>query len=219
MRMARNNRRGYANGNEVSHTSTNGVDTDSVDDLRDRLVDLQATVEKLVERARVDPLPVDPEIDQAARTLKFAEQTADAVVAEARAEAAEIVEDAERQRAEIIRRAHEQAELDYGAQRDHVLAASSAWQDQRAEVLAQLDGLAVVISTYQMGVAAIDRTVTSVAGALRHDVAEMPLPLEAGSQARAGDDADEGGGADGEQSDPERVAVPKGWRPEVGFWS
>lgn len=211
--MARTNRRD-ANGHEPPRprdrdrdrdqiVSVSPVAGDSVDDLRDRLVDLQATVEQLVERARVEPATGDPEIDRAARTLKFAQQTADAVVAEAREEAAAIVEDAERQRAEIIRRAHEQAEADYGEQRDHVLAATAAWQEQRSEVLAQLDGLATVISTYHGGVAAIDRTVTSVAGALRHDIAAMPLPLET----EAGD------GTNGSSG------VPRGWRPDEGFWS
>lgn len=104
-----------------------------VDDLRSRLVDLQSTVERLVSEATAKPSPTkfagveieDPEIAGAARTLRFAQQTADQVISDARKEgdlivaAAErrsedivaaadgVLRDAERQREEILRAAEE----------------------------------------------------------------------------------------------------------------
>ena len=80
----------------VTATATKNGDA-ADDDLRDRLASLQTMVEQLV-AAQVSPVATsgDPEVDSASRTLRFAQQTADSVIAEAREEALAIVADAER---------------------------------------------------------------------------------------------------------------------------
>ena len=148
--------------------ATPATDANGVDELRDRIVELQSKVEQLVAHSKATPVSSgDPEIDSASRTLRFAQQTADSVVTEAQQEALAIVNDAERQRSEIIRRAREQADQDYSQERDRVEAASAAWQAQRAEVLEQLDALSEIFAAYQEGLAHLGTTVTSVADRLR----------------------------------------------------
>lgn len=149
--------------------ASSAAEPGSIDDLRQRLVELQTTVEQLVSTTQTqqDLLTGDPEVDSAARTLRFAQQTADAVIAEARDEALAIVSDAERQRSEIIRRARQQADQDYSAERDRVETSSAAWQAQRDEALDQLDALTAVFAQYREGLAHLDTTVTSIAERLR----------------------------------------------------
>ena len=133
---------------------------------------------ELIDRAGTTVAPThveDPEIDNAARTLHYAQQTADQVIAEAREEAAAIVADAERQRSEIIRRARQQADLDYTAERDRVVAASAAWHAQRTEVLSHIEALTSVFDRYHEGLSELDAIVTTTVNELRsgpssHDV-------------------------------------------------
>lgn len=156
------------------------ADAGAVDELRDRIVELQSKVEQLVARSQADPvLSGDPEVDSASRTLRFAQQTADSVVAEAREEAATIVADAERQRSDIIRRAREQADLDYAAERDRVAMSSAGWQAQRAEVLEQLDSLNEIFALYQDGLSHLGATVTTVAERLRTGTIAEPVVVAA----------------------------------------
>lgn len=161
----------------IPESASSGAD-DSSDDLRDRLASLQTMVEQLV-AAQVTPEPSsgDPEVDSASRTLRFAQQTADSVIAEAREEALAIVADAERQRSEIIRRARQQADQDYAAERDEVVAASAAWQAQRDEVLEQLDALTTVFNRFQDGLADLGGTVDAVGAQLRTGVAAEPMVI------------------------------------------
>lgn len=155
-----------------------GDDPAVLSELRGRLDDLQSAMRELIDRAGTTVAPThveDPEIDNAARTLHYAQQTADQVIAEAREEAAAIVADAERQRSEIIRRARQQADLDYTAERDRVVAASAAWHAQRTEVLLHIEALTSVFDRYHEGLSELDAIVTTTVNELRsgpssHDV-------------------------------------------------
>jgi len=149
------------------------TEVDSVVDLRDRLVELQATVERLVAASGSPESTGDPEVDRASRTLRFAQQTADSVVGEAHDEARAIVADAERQRSEIIRRARRQADEDYSAERQQVEAASGAWFAQRAELLDQLDSLTSVFAQYREGLDHLDTAVRGIADRLRSESAAL----------------------------------------------
>lgn len=163
----------------VTATATATKNGDAADDdLRDRLASLQTMVEQLV-AAQVSPVATsgDPEVDSASRTLRFAQQTADSVIAEAREEALAIVADAERQRSEIIRRARQQADQDYTAERDRVVSASTSWQEQRAEVLGLLDAVTQAFATYRDGLTKLDETVVAVAGELRNGAAADDVVL------------------------------------------
>ena len=165
------------------------------DDLRDRLASLQTMVEQLV-AAQVSAAAAsgDPEVDSASRTLRFAQQTADSVIAEAREEALAIVADAERQRSEIIRRARQQADQDYTAERDEILAASAAWQAQRSEILEQLDALTAVFGRYNDGLADLGGTVEAVGTRLRAGIAAEPIVIAsaANDAEPVGDDESDG---------------------------
>lgn len=188
-------------------------------ELRGRLDDLQSAMRELIDRA--DPVATpptyveDPEIDSAARTLHYAQQTADQVIAEAREDAAAIVADAERQRSEIIRRARQQADQDYTAERDRVVAASAAWHAQRAEVLSQIEALTSVFDRYHEGLSELDATVTATVNELRsgpssHDVtADWESPGDRGRRvaeahlAAVASMADEGQGHDRDSTEPD----------------
>ena len=178
----------------VTATATKNGDA-ADDDLRDRLASLQTMVEQLV-AAQVSPVATsgDPEVDSASRTLRFAQQTADSVIAEAREEALAIVADAERQRSEIIRRARQQADQDYTAERDEILAASAAWQAQRAEILDQLDALTGVFGRYREGLTDLDSTVEAVGTRLRTGTAAEPIVIAsaANDAEPVGDDESDG---------------------------
>lgn len=138
-------------------------------DLRERLAELTATVERLVAANAVQPAVAsgDVEVDSASRTLRFAQQTAESAIAEAREEAAAIVADAERQRSEIIRRARQQADEDYAARRDLVEQESTAWHAQRTELVGELDALAEVSAQYRTGLDRLDHSISTLAERLR----------------------------------------------------
>ena len=178
----------------VTATATKNGDA-ADDDLRDRLASLQTMVEQLV-AAQVSPVATsgDPEVDSASRTLRFAQQTADSVIAEAREEALAIVADAERQRSEIIRRARQQADQDYTAERDEILAASAALQAQRSEILEQLDALTAVFGRYHDGLADLGGTVDAVGTRLRTGIAAEPIVIAsaANDAEPVGDDESDG---------------------------
>lgn len=214
---------------------TQAMEPGGVEELRDRLVDLQSTVSELLARAEVTPEPPvdspvpatltssgpsgppgppghresemveppnesasprsassgppgssespgslsgDPEIDLAGRTLRFARQTADAAVAEAREHALAIVADAERQRGEIIRQAHQQADLDRSSERERLARANAEVQAQRLEVIEQLELLSGVLARHREEADELDAGVSSMLARLRAGLAAGPTAPE-----------------------------------------
>ena len=165
----------------VNGSAPDAVPGAVVDDLRDRLVELQSTVERLVNQpAPQTDVTLDPEIASASRTLRFAQQTADAVINEAREEAKSILMDADRQHEEIVAAAHRRADADYSAERDRVAAATAAWEERRLASLAQIDELSSVFGEYREKFGSLDSALTSVGEELRNGPpAASAVPAEA----------------------------------------
>lgn len=129
-----------------------GVDT--VGELRVQLEALRRSVDTLANRPSVES--IEPEFIGASKTLRYAQQTADSILEDARNEAAELVADAERQRSDIIRQAREQAERDYGAERDRVRAEAAAWESRRADLVSEIASLSAVIGRYHDGLRGLE---------------------------------------------------------------
>lgn len=138
-------------------------DVDAVTSLRVQISSLQASVAELAQRPVVE---VEPELLGASKTLRYAQQTADAVMEDARERAAELVAEAERQRSEIIRAARDQAERDYGAERDRVRAEAAAWESRRSELTGELASLSAVIGRYHDGLRALEDRIDLAAESL-----------------------------------------------------
>lgn len=121
----------------------------AVDALRDRIAQLQQTVERLVERqagANVDRgsasgVPRDPEVVVASHTLRAAQATADEVIVEARMEAARILADATSEADEILYRSRRLAGEQFAHERDQLTEIAAAWSTHRAAAIAELESL------------------------------------------------------------------------------
>jgi vacuolar-type H+-ATPase subunit H len=106
--------------------------------LDERLQQLQATVTALVERtsgSAAGPAPADPEMVAASRTLKMAEQTADATVTEARDEASKLLAGARDQHDAMLVAARQAAEAEFAAQREAVATEAAAWELKKRDLL------------------------------------------------------------------------------------
>jgi hypothetical protein len=105
--------------------------------LDDRLQQLQATVTALVERSAgtaVAPSAADSEVVAASRTLKMAEQTAEATVSEARDEAAKLLAGAREQHDATLAAAQQSAEAEFAAQRETVVSEQAVWDARKREL-------------------------------------------------------------------------------------
>lgn len=157
---------------------------DVVTALDARLQELQATVAALVDKS-VDPEslmaphpapeapePVtlapgelDPDVLEASRTLQMAKRTADAMLAEAREEAAE-----------ITRVAREQADREFDTQREALAAEQLAWEQRRAELVELFEELDRLLGSHRTQV---DRAHEVVQKVLSGPVAEPIVDLPA----------------------------------------
>ncbi len=160
---------------------------DVVTALDARLQELQATVAALVDKS-VDPEslmaphpapeapePVtlapgelDPDVLEASRTLQMAKRTADAMLAEAREEAAE-----------ITRVAREQADREFDTQREALAAEQLAWERRRAELVELFEELDRLLGSHRTQV---DRAHEVVQKVLSGPVAEPIIDTPAAPQ-------------------------------------
>ncbi|NLA37191.1 MAG: hypothetical protein GX868_16110, partial [Actinobacteria bacterium] len=95
----------------------------------------------------------------------------------------ELVAEAERQRSDIIRQAREQADRDYGAERDRVRSEAALWEARRAELVSEIASLSAVIGRYHDGLRALedrlDLTVETLGNERPPAVPRPPEPDEA----------------------------------------
>ena len=125
-----------------------------LDALRSQIASLQDSIDELSSRPSVET--IEPEYLGASKTLRYAQQTADAIIADARTRSEELVADAQRQRTLIIRQGREQAEAEFGEERDRVRGEAAAWEARRAELFEELASLTAVIGRYHDGLRSLE---------------------------------------------------------------
>jgi len=150
-----------------------------------RLQELQATVAALVDKSidpesvmaphpQPEPEPVtvtapgdlDPDVLEASRTLQMAKRTADALLSEARDEAAE-----------ITRVAREQADRELETQRHALASEQLAWEQRRRELITLFEELDDVLGTQRSQADRAHEVVRQVlAGPVADPIVDLPEP-------------------------------------------
>jgi vacuolar-type H+-ATPase subunit H len=105
--------------------------------LDDRLQQLQATVTALVERTSgsAGAVPAeDADVVAASRTLKMAEQTAQATITEAKDEATKLLAGAREQSDSMLVAARQAAEAEHATQRETMATETAAWEARKREL-------------------------------------------------------------------------------------
>jgi nicotinate-nucleotide--dimethylbenzimidazole phosphoribosyltransferase len=126
--------------------------SDVVTALDARLQELQATVAALVDKAVDERMPatppvapgdidVDDDVLEASKTLQLAKRTAEATIAEATTEAADLLASARSESEEILRAAHEAADRELSEQRTALNQQTVAWEARRRELVASFERL------------------------------------------------------------------------------
>lgn len=103
--------------------------------LNARIQELQDTVASLINRPPA-PAPEGQVVDESTRTLRMAQQTADAAIAEAKADAEKIVADAKAKADEIVLLGRQAADRELREQREQVAGERRAWESRRQELVA-----------------------------------------------------------------------------------
>lgn len=169
-----------------------GGQADVVTALDARLQELQATVAALVDKSidpdtvttpparEPEPEPpataatgdVDPDVMESSKILQLAKRTADAVLSEARDEAAGIVSAARRR-----------ADEEFTAQRDALAADQKAWESRRRELVKLFEELDGVLGNHRMHA---DRAHEVIRQALSGQISEPIVSTAGPSAAEAG---------------------------------
>lgn len=150
---------------------------DVVTALDARLAELQATVAALVDKAvdtkiaatpaaQAGNLDFDPDVLESSRTLQLAKRTADATIADAQAEAGQILSSAQAEREVVLREAHEAADRELGAQRAVLAEQTSSWEARRVLLVDAFQRLDLELAEQQELIAEARRAVARGAGAV-----------------------------------------------------
>jgi vacuolar-type H+-ATPase subunit H len=86
-------------------------------------------------------------VDESTRTLRMAQQTADAAIAEAKADAEKIVAEAKAKADEIVLLGRQAADRELREQREQVAAERRAWESRRQELVATFTELELRLSS------------------------------------------------------------------------
>lgn len=135
-------------------------------ELKVMLEHLQSAVAVAVQRSA----PVGcSEVDEASRIISMANRTAEAAIAEARVEAAAIVEAAEARSRDLVRAAEEAALGEVEAERAQIVRVKREWAGQVEGIASLLRGLSDVLSTSRRGLEATTEAIESALAAISTD--------------------------------------------------